>query len=319
MSSLKDTVNKIGSLEAEKKSLLFEIEELKRMADDKAKNLENEVATLRDELKTLKTLMAQEEKPSGKALQEETEIFENELVEKTLDASNKLGSQVFAQSPFSQYFDDWLVNLRQVVSDFEANSQVKVDEQFVKDRSQILLDVESALTEKRHKESNLSEDAKALTDNNQLLAETEKEQAEKRKELNIRKGAEVERITNKIHKLEEEVTGQKARKIRIFNYKSREEYNSARKKAAEKLDQTKEDLKSTKNELEVAQQSFNVQQEILDNIYHNKKREIAERSEILNRELEKMETDASIEARRAACNALSNAVNSLIQRAPLTD
>jgi len=316
MSSFKDTVKKLRNLEAEKLSLLTEIEELKRMADNKAAALENEVAALRDEVKSLKTLMGQEEKsqPSGKRLQEETEISAKELVEKTLDASNKLGNQVFASSPFSQYFDDWLGNLRQIVSDFEANSPVKADEQFVKDRSQIFLDVESALTQKRLEESNLSEDAKALADNNQLLSESDREYAEKRKELNFRKDAEVERITNKIHKLEEAAAGQEAKKIKTFDYKSREEYNSARKKAAEKLDQTKEDLKSTKNELEVAKQSFIVELEILDDNYEKKKHEITERNEILHGELEKLETDTSIDARQAACNALANAVNSLIQR-----
>ena len=322
MSSVKDTVEKLGSLEAEKKNLLLEIEELKRIAEAKAAALESELATLRDEVKTLRTLMQTEEKqqqpPISKDPGEETQIYAKELAQKTVDASNKLENQAFALPPFSQYFDDWLLNLRQIVSDFESNSPVKVDEQFVKERSQILLDVEHALSEKKLEESSLSEDVKAYADNNQLLADNEKEYTEKRKELTVRKIAEVERITNKIHKLEEEVASQEAKKIKIFNYRSREEYNSGRKKAAEKLDQTREDLKSTRNELEVAQQSFSVEQEILDDNYEKKKREITEENEILHRELEKIEIDTSIAARQAACNALSNTVNSLIQRAPLT-
>ena len=57
MSSLKDTVEKIRNLEAEKKNLLLEIEELKEMADSKATALESEIAALRDEIKSLKILM----------------------------------------------------------------------------------------------------------------------------------------------------------------------------------------------------------------------------------------------------------------------
>ena len=57
MSSLKETVEKIKSLEAEKKNLLAEIGELKKLADSKAASLENEVASLREEAKALKTLM----------------------------------------------------------------------------------------------------------------------------------------------------------------------------------------------------------------------------------------------------------------------
>ena len=61
MSSLQNTIEKIKNLEAEKKSLLAEIDELKKMADAKASALENEVASLREEAKTLKTLMGQEQ------------------------------------------------------------------------------------------------------------------------------------------------------------------------------------------------------------------------------------------------------------------
>lgn len=61
MSSLKDTIKKIKSLEAEKKNLLLEVEELKKMADAKANALESEIASLREEVKSLKNLMDQEQ------------------------------------------------------------------------------------------------------------------------------------------------------------------------------------------------------------------------------------------------------------------
>ena len=57
MSSLKNTIEKIKTLEAEKKNLLVEIEGLKKMADAKAVALESEVGALRDEVKSLKILM----------------------------------------------------------------------------------------------------------------------------------------------------------------------------------------------------------------------------------------------------------------------
>ena len=57
MSTLKNTIEKIRSLEEEKKSLLLEIEELKRMSEAKATALESEVKALREEIRSLKTLM----------------------------------------------------------------------------------------------------------------------------------------------------------------------------------------------------------------------------------------------------------------------
>jgi len=66
MSSLKNTIDRIRSLEAEKKNLLLEIEELKKMADAKAKALESEVGALRDEAKSLKVIMGQPEATANK-------------------------------------------------------------------------------------------------------------------------------------------------------------------------------------------------------------------------------------------------------------
>jgi hypothetical protein len=61
MSSLKETIEKIKKLEAEKQNLIVEIDGLKKMADAKATTLENEIALLREEAKSLKILMGQEQ------------------------------------------------------------------------------------------------------------------------------------------------------------------------------------------------------------------------------------------------------------------
>ena len=61
MSSFKNTVERIRALETERKNLLLEIEELKRMADAKAKALEGEINMLRDEVKSLRILLSGEE------------------------------------------------------------------------------------------------------------------------------------------------------------------------------------------------------------------------------------------------------------------
>jgi len=57
MSSLKSTIEKIRSLENERKNILLEIEELRKMADSKAKALESEVSMLREEVKSLRVLL----------------------------------------------------------------------------------------------------------------------------------------------------------------------------------------------------------------------------------------------------------------------
>jgi hypothetical protein len=57
MSGLKSTIERLTILNAEEKNLLFEIEELKKMADAKAADLESEIASLREEAKSLKILL----------------------------------------------------------------------------------------------------------------------------------------------------------------------------------------------------------------------------------------------------------------------
>jgi hypothetical protein len=61
MSYIKNTVEQIRSLEAERGNLLLEIEELKKMADAKAKALESEINMLRDEVKELRLLLSGED------------------------------------------------------------------------------------------------------------------------------------------------------------------------------------------------------------------------------------------------------------------
>jgi len=244
---------------------------------------------------------------AGKYFEEQPEVSQKEVIEKTLNNLNRLGNQVFALSPFSQYYDDWLITLRQIVFEFESNPAITVDEQFTKQRAQIFLDVEATLAEIRLQESTISAEAKELADDNHLLMETDKEYAEKTRELNNRRNSEIQQLTNKIGDLENDINTQEQIKISFFK-------PMARSKAREKLSQTQRDLNSAKNELEVTLQTYNVEQEKLHDNYEKKKEEISERVEQLQKELEKLEIDTSVGARQAACTALSNSISVLQNR-----
>ena len=60
MSGIKSTIEQIRALETERRNLMLEIEELKKMADAKAKALESEINMLRDEVKELRLLLSGE-------------------------------------------------------------------------------------------------------------------------------------------------------------------------------------------------------------------------------------------------------------------
>lgn len=61
MNDIKSTIEQIRSLESERENLLLEIEELKKMADAKARALESEISMLRDEVKELRLLLSGED------------------------------------------------------------------------------------------------------------------------------------------------------------------------------------------------------------------------------------------------------------------
>ena len=61
LNSFKSTAERIRQLENERRNLLLEIDELKKMADSKAKALESEVSMLREEVKSLRMILAPSE------------------------------------------------------------------------------------------------------------------------------------------------------------------------------------------------------------------------------------------------------------------
>jgi hypothetical protein len=233
-----------------------------------------------------------------------------EVMEKTLGSLNRLGSQTFALSPFSQYFDDWLVNLRQVVSEFESSPAITVDEAFVKERTQILADVEGELAKKKLKETELETSAKALAEINHLLVEIDAQYAAQTRELAQKRNRDIERLTKNVHNLEEELSLTEQIKTSFLN-------PFAKKAKTQKKEEVTQKLAAAKKELELAVQGFGVEQEKFHDEYEKKKQAALERVQSLEKEIVNIETDSSLETRQTATNALGNAVKALIQRKPV--
>jgi len=243
----------------------------------------------------------------AKYFEETPQFSSKQITDKTLVALNRLGNQVFALSPFSQYFDDWIVNLRQVVTEFETNPAIKADEQFQRERTQLFKEVEGALAENKLAESSLTAESKALTDNNNKIVDADKEYSRKTRELSNKRNSELQRLSGKIRELEDDIALQQQTKFSFFKF-------GDKKRAAEKLAQTSQNLTATKNELETATQDFKAEQDKIHDNYTKLKQELNEVSDRLHTQLERLETDTSILARQTACNALAQAVNNLSTR-----
>ena len=58
LNNFKGTAERIRQLENERRNLLLEIDELKKMADSKARALESEVTMLREEVRSLRMILS---------------------------------------------------------------------------------------------------------------------------------------------------------------------------------------------------------------------------------------------------------------------
>jgi hypothetical protein len=244
----------------------------------------------------------------GKYLLEEIEApTAEEIVEKTLGRLRSLGDQTFAFSPFSQYFDDWLLSLKSVLSEFESNPDVSVDNAFVKERLQVISNVEHKLAEKRRTEAVLLETTQKLADQNHFLVQIDVEYAAATRELSSKRNREIKRLTRKVHDLEEELEESNQMKTSILS-------PFARRAKSQRVEAVTRKLNSAKSKLEEVVKAFEVDQEKLHDKYEVRKQAVIEQVRKLEKEIEGLETDRSLEDRRVACEALVNAVKAFLKR-----
>jgi hypothetical protein len=250
----------------------------------------------------------QKHRSSGKYLLEESEApTSEEVVEKTLSRLQSLGEQVFAFSPFSKYHDDWLLSLKSVLSEFEWNPAITVDEEFVNARSQVIADVELKLAEKRREEAVLSEATRRLAEQNHLLVQIDRDYATATRELASKRNSEIKTLTHRVHDFEEELEEISRMKASVFS-------PFARRAKSQRRTEVTRRLNAAKSELDSVLKAFEVDQEKLHDEYEKRKQTVIEQVRSLEKKIVGLETDGSVEDRRFACEELVNAVKALLQR-----
>jgi hypothetical protein len=227
-----------------------------------------------------------------------------EVADRTLNSLRILGKQRFALPPFYEHFDRWLANLRDVLSDFESSLDISVDDQIVKEFSQILSKVELQLEERRRKEISSEESIKSLSDNRILLERIEKEYTTRMKEIKRRKDREINRLSRKVDSLKEELDRISQIKTGIFRVVSKEAKKQKEAEATQRLNFAQKELRLTV-------QHFTSEQKRLRDEYEIRKHEVIKQIRSLQKRTENQELDGSIEDRQAACKSLTNVVNTL--------
>jgi len=250
---------------------------------------------------------ARRHREKGKTFQEEKPVASaEETAQKTINSLKKLGEQKFAVSPFSDYFDDWLINLKEVLSEFELNPELSVDTPFKTERERLFTKVERELAEIKKSEAASDVAAKELADKNHLLVEIDAEYAAQTREIGPRRNSEIQTLTRNVKSFEEELDRARAMKTSFFGF--------TKKAKAQKEAEILQKLEPTKTELESVVQKFKVEQEKLHDEYEKRKQVVIGQVQRLEKEIEKTENDLSLDARFAACEGLIEAVNMVLDR-----
>ena len=179
-----------------------------------------------------------EEVPVLTATDEKTRI--EEVTAETLEYLEMLGNEVFDQSPVSVYFDDWLVNLRQVMLGFQSNDVIKVDDLFTDECEQIYNDIEAELADRLLKEEEIEASSQTLSQKKYILREMDDEYAAQSENLQVRGKSALDFLIRNVQRLEDEIA--KTHDVQSLNFIRRIAMRQKRYTLTQKLKDAKHRL-----------------------------------------------------------------------------
>ncbi|MCL5877948.1 MAG: hypothetical protein M1540_09080 [Candidatus Bathyarchaeota archaeon] len=131
----------------------------------------------------------------------------------TLDFLGMLGGEVFEQEPVSKYFDDWMVNLRQIILSFESNEAIGADEAFAAQYNQIFGKIQDELDNRIANEAEMAVSARTLVENRYLLNKINEEHAAQTKQLVEKGTSAIETLMRSMASIEKELAEAQAVKV----------------------------------------------------------------------------------------------------------
>jgi hypothetical protein len=123
----------------------------------------------------------------------------------TLEFIDLLSNEKFEHSPISRFFDDWMVNLRQVAMSFTANGIIEPDEKFNKQFQDIFNGIEEELAKRLMNEAEIEVSTKSLEENKQLLGEISAGYAAQTKDIVTKGTSAIDFLIKNVQHLEAEM------------------------------------------------------------------------------------------------------------------
>ena len=234
-----------------------------------------------------------------------------EIVNRTLNALNHLGNQRFVLSPFSEQLNLWLTSFKNVLSEFESNPEIVVDDQFAKERSQIVSNIELELAQRRQKEEHSGENAKNLAASKALLEHVNLDYGTAMKTNQKRQETETKTLVAHIEDIKRELEHIAQMKTGILRGISK---NTKAQREAE----ARQGLAVAQDKLAAAVQRFNDEQEKVRAEYETRKQAVSKQIHEFEKEALSQEIDDSLDVRHAACDGLISTINSFLERNKLS-
>jgi hypothetical protein len=235
-----------------------------------------------------------------------------ETANRTSNTLNHLANQRFVLSPFSEELNLWLANLKSTLSEFESNPGITIDDLFAQKRSQIISNIEVEFEKRRYKEAHSGETVKKLSENKTLLEQIKQDCARETRNIEKREETEAKTLASKIEDIRNELN-------RITRMKTGILRGISKNAKAQREAEAKQRLEAAQNELAAMAQSFDAEQEKAQTEYEKKKLAVLRQVQEDEKEIQSQEIDDSLEVRHTACEALIDAVNSLLKRQRLDD
>ena len=253
-----------------------------------------------------------------RGLVEEHPLDPKEIADRTINMLRHLGSQRFAVAPFHEHFDRWLLNLRDILAELESSGAFNVDDQFRKESSEAVSQIERELNEHRRVETTHAEKVRMISqdllEKRSLLAQAEREKAARIKEMTRQEESAVKPVVSRIGRLRTELNQISRMQAGFFRSISKKAKTQRQEEAAQRIE-------STRKQLEHVEQSFAVEQKRLNADYEDKKRQLLKQIDEYERKVENLEAgssvDDAVELRQAACESLVKAMSTLLERNPL--
>ncbi len=241
-----------------------------------------------------------------------------DIVDRTVNTLHHLGAQRFAVPPFHEHFDRWMLNLKDVLSIFESSEAFNADDQFRKESSEMVLKIERELNERRLVETThaekLREINQGLLEKRSLLAQAERENAARIREMTRQEESAVKPVVSRMDRLRTELN--QISRIRAGFFRS-----ISKKAKAQRQQEASQKLESTRKQLEHVEQSFAVEQKRLNEDYKNKRKQLLKQIDEYARKLENLEAesglDDAVKIRQAACESLVKRLSMFLERKPL--